>query len=214
MGIIAVGDPVFNLSVRDTHIGWDVNDRRERLVNVMDAYVLGAMPPYNKLLAGKMMACLVRSRQIYRDFTRTYGSSTGIISGKAKKPRLLTVTTSSSMGRSSVYNRLKLGGVPYFEPLGYTRGWGHFHISDELFLELRDYLRDIGHDYADQHRFRTGAELAPAHDTRRPQSSRLQGRPAATRDPKTGIHLQPRHQRRENPSHWQGASEPLLAAFR
>lgn len=156
MGIIAVGDPVFNLSVRDTHIGWDVNDRRERLVNVMDAYVLGAMPPYNKLLAGKMMACLVRSRQIYRDFTRTYGNTTGIISGKAKKPRLLTVTTSSSMGRSSVYNRLKLGGVPYFEPLGYTRGWGHFHISDELFLELRDYLRDIGHDYADQHRFGQG----------------------------------------------------------
>ncbi len=156
MGIIAIGDPVFNLSVRDAHIGWDVNDRRERLVNVMDAYVLGALPPYNMLLAGKLVACLVRSRQIYRDFTRTYGNSTGIISGKAKKPRLLTVTTSSSMGRSSVYNRLKLDGVRYFEPLGYTRGWGHFHISDELFLELRDYLRDIGHEYADQHRFGQG----------------------------------------------------------
>ena len=122
----------------------------------MDAYVLGALPPYNKLLAGKMIACLVRSRQIYRDFTRAYGNTTGIISGKAKKPRLLMVTTSSSMGRSSVYNRLKLGGVRYFEPLGYTRGWGHFHISDELFLELRDYLRAIGHDYADQHRFGQG----------------------------------------------------------
>ena len=156
LGLIAIGDPVFNLSVRDSLIGWDADDRRERLVNVMDAYVLGALPPYNTLLGGKLVACLVRSRQIYNEFTRTYGNTAGIISGKAKKPRLLAVTTSSSMGRSSVYNRLKLGGVRYFQPIGYTRGWGHFHISDDLFLELRDYLRGIGHRYADQHRFGEG----------------------------------------------------------
>ena len=156
LGLIAIGDPVFNLSVRDSLIEWDANDRRERLVNVMDAYVLGALPPYNTLLGGKMVACLVRSRQIYNDFTRTYGNTAGIISGKAKKPRLLAVTTSSSMGRSSVYNRLNLGGVRYFRSIGYTRGWGHFHISDKLFLELRDYLRGIGHRYADQHRYGQG----------------------------------------------------------
>ena len=156
LGLIAVGDPVFNLSVRDTLIGWNAEDRRARLVNVMDAYVLGALPPYNTLLAGKMVACLVRSRQIYNDFTRRYGNTPGIISGMVKKPRLLAVTTSSSMGRSSVYNRLKLGGVRYFEPIGYTRGWGHFHISDDLFHELRDYLRSIGHRYADRHRFGQG----------------------------------------------------------
>ena len=156
LGLIAIGDPVFNLSVRDKLIGWDADDRRERLVNVMDAYVLGALPPYNTLLGGKMVACLVRSRQIYNQFTRTYGNATGIISGKAKKPRLLVVTTSSSIGRSSVYNRLKLGGLRYFDPIGYTRGWGHFHISDDLFLELRAYLRTIGHKYADHHRFGQG----------------------------------------------------------
>ena len=156
IGLIAIGDPVFNLSVRDDLIGWDVHDRTARLVNVMDAYVLGALPPYNALLSGKMVACLVRSREIYDDFTRTYGGTTGIISGKEKKARLLAVTTSSSMGRSSVYNRLKLDGLPYFESIGYTRGWGHFHIPDSLFFELRDYLRGIGHCYADQHRFGQG----------------------------------------------------------
>ena len=51
---------------------------------------------------------------------------------------------------------MKLGDVRYFEPIGYTRGWGHFHISDDLFLELRDYLRRLGHGYADQHRFGQG----------------------------------------------------------
>ena len=156
LGLIAIGDPVFNLSVRDTLIGWDADDRRERLVNVMDAYVLGALPPYNTLLGGKMVACLIRSREVYNEFIRTYGNTSGIISGKAKRARLLAVTTSSSMGRSSVYNRLMLDGVRYLEPIGYTRGWGHFHISDDLFLELRDYLRSIGHEYADQHRFGQG----------------------------------------------------------
>jgi hypothetical protein len=156
IGIIAIGDPVFNLSVRDNLIEWDVKARGERLVNIMDAYVLGALPPYNSLLGGKLVACLVRSRDVYDHFTKAYGKTTGIISGQEKKARLLVVTTSSSMGRSSVYNRLKLGGTEYFTPIGYTGGWGHFHIPDDLFIELRDYLRESGHAYADQHQFGEG----------------------------------------------------------
>ena len=156
IGLIAIGDPVFNLAVRDKLIGWDVHDRAARLVNMMDAYVLGALPPYNALLGGKMVACLIRSREIYDDFARAYGGTTGIISGKEKKARLLAVTTSSSMGRSSVYNRLKLDGHRYFESIGYTQGWGHFHIPDSLFHELRNYLRIIDHRYADHYRFGQG----------------------------------------------------------
>jgi hypothetical protein len=68
-GIIALGDPVFNLSVRDTLIGWTVEERSHRLVNLLDAYVLGAVPPYNRLLGGKAVACLVRSRNIFDDFS-------------------------------------------------------------------------------------------------------------------------------------------------
>lgn len=156
IGIIAIGDPVFNLSVRDNLIEWDARARGERLVNIMDAYVLGSLPPYNALLGGKTVACLIRSRDIYDDFAKAYGKTTGIISQQEKKARLLAVTTSSSMGRSSVYNRLKLGGIEYFRSIGYTGGWGHFHIPDNLFTELRNYLRHIGHSYADLHRFGEG----------------------------------------------------------
>ncbi len=156
IGLIALGDPVFNLSVRDNLVGWDSHDRSARLVNIMDAYVLGALPPYSALLCGKMVACLVRTRDIYDDFSRTYGATTGIISQQKKNARILAVTTSSSMGRSSVYNRLKLDGTQYFRSIGYTRGWGHFHIPDQLFAEFRDYLREIGHPYADLHRFGDG----------------------------------------------------------
>lgn len=156
IGLLAIGDPVFNLSVRDNYVDWDVKTRGERLVNIMDAYVLGALPPYNELLGGKMVACLVRSRDIYDDFLGAYGNTEGIISQQKKKARLLAITTSSSLGRSSVYNRLKLGGVSYFNSLGYTGGWGHFHIPDDLFTDLRSYLRTIGHTYADLHRFGEG----------------------------------------------------------
>jgi hypothetical protein len=156
IGLIAIGDPVYNLAVRDNLIGWDIHDRSERLVNIMDAYVLGALPPYNMLLGGKLVASLVRTRDIYDDFAEAYGDTTGIISKKDKRARLLAVTTSSSLGRSSVYNRLKLEGVEYFKSIGYTGGWGHFHIPDGLFDDLREYLRSIDHPYADHHQFGQG----------------------------------------------------------
>lgn len=156
IGLIAIGDPVFNLAVRDNFIGWDTHDRSARLVNLMDAYVLGALPPYNALLGGKLIACLLRSRDIYDDFLSVYGNATGLISREEKKARLLAITTTSSMGRSSIYNRLKLDGIQYLESIGYTGGWGHFHIPDWLFSELRSYLRDIDHAYADQHGFGQG----------------------------------------------------------
>lgn len=156
IGIIALGDPVFNLRARDTLIGWSAADRGKRLVNVLDAYVLGAVPPYNLILGGKLVSCLVRSREIRDDFAARYGKTRGIISRKKKGAQLAVVTTSSSLGRSSVYNRLKLDGQAYFASIGYTQGWGHFHVPDHLFAELRGYLRKRKHRYVDGHSFGQG----------------------------------------------------------
>ena len=155
-GVIALGDPVYNLSVRDNQIGWTVHDRAKRLVGLLDAYVLGAVPPYSFLLGGKAIACLIRSRDVFDDFKANYGSTVGVISKASKNASLLAVTTTSSMGRSSVYNRLRLGDDDYFERIGYTIGWGHFHITDALFEQMRDYLRDRDHAYADHHKFGEG----------------------------------------------------------
>lgn len=156
IGIIALGDPVFNLRVRDELINWTVRDRGKRLVNILDAYVLGAVPPYNMLLGGKLIACLVRTKEVCFDFNEKYAHTRGIISKKKKAAKLVMVTTSSSLGRSSVYNRLKLGDQRYFESIGYTQGWGHFHIPDTLFAELRTYLRRKRHKYVDGHTFGKG----------------------------------------------------------
>jgi len=156
VGIFALGDPVFNLGVRDQLIGWSSEDRKKRLVNILDAYVLGSVPPYNMLLGGKAVACLIRTKEVYNDFRRAYGKTTGIISKEQKAARLLAVTTTSSMGRSSIYNRLKLGSQQYFKPIGYTLGFGHFHITDKIFGKMRDYLRISKHPYVDEHKFGDG----------------------------------------------------------
>ena len=156
MGLIGLTDPVFNLRVRDQDIGWTGADRKERLACMMDAHILGAIPPYNQLLCGKLISCLIRSKEIRDLFHKKYGSSVGIISGKAKKAKLIAVTTSSSLGKSSVYNRLKLDGSIYFKPLGYTEGFGHFQVPQQLFEEMRRYLESINHPYANRNEIGNG----------------------------------------------------------
>ena len=165
IGIFALGDPVFNLRVRDEWIGWNQADRRERLVNLMDAYVVGAVPPYADLLGGKLVASLIASEEVAVKFEERYGSKPGRISQKQKQARLALVTVTSALGRSSVYNRLKLmpnadcetdGPIVELRKLGATTGYGHFQITDDLFSQLRRVLQEDGHKYADGHQFGDG----------------------------------------------------------
>ncbi len=156
VGLFALTDPVFNLRARDGEIGWSSDDRSERLIYLMDGYVVGAVPPYNRILGGKLIACLLRSKEVVRDFRDKYGATDGVISGKAKNAHLVAVTTTSALGRSSVYNRLRLGGREYLSPVGYTSGYGHFHFPDALFAEMRAYLKAKKDTYEKNHRFGDG----------------------------------------------------------
>ena len=162
IGVFALGDPVFNLRARDKWIGWNQAERRERLVNVMDAYVVGAVPPYSALLGGKTVASLMASKEVADMFERRYGDSPGVISGKRKGARLAMVTVMSALGRSSIYNRLKLTDPETGETavrlvrLGKTLGFGHFQIPNGLFSRLRQVLREDGHEYANGYKFGGG----------------------------------------------------------
>jgi hypothetical protein len=156
IGIFALGDPVFNLRARDGWIGWTVRDREQRLAFVMDAYVIGAVPPYSQLLGGKLCASLIGSREVSELFDSRYGSTTGLISAARKSARLALVTTSSSLGRSSLYNRLRLPGLVAFERLGATQGWGHFQVPADLFEQMRQLLELQGHGYAKGYKYGDG----------------------------------------------------------
>ena len=156
IGILAIGDPVFNLRDRDDWIGWTTREREAGLVNVMDAYVVGAVPPYSTLLGGKLVASLIGSLEISRDFAEKYGDRRGVISGRRKKARLALVTVTSALGRSSLYNRLRIPGLVDVVRIGSTRGWGHFHVSDKTFRDMRRVLELGGHPYADGHGYGQG----------------------------------------------------------
>lgn len=157
IGLFALGDPVFNLKARDTAIGWTGKDRVSHLVGVLDAYVLGAVPPYSNLLGGKLVASVIRSKEVVEIFRKRYRHTAGTISGKRKQAQLVAVTTSSALGRSSIYNRLTLGGQKYFRSIGYTTGYGHFHFPERLFERIREYLARHKDDYAGNHGYGDGA---------------------------------------------------------
>lgn len=156
IGILALGDPVFNLQARDEWIGWNQQQRRRRLTSVMDAFVAGAVPPYSMILGGKLVVSLIGSAEISAHFANKYTDSRGIISGERKKPKLALVTVTSALGRSSLYNRLRLPGLVQLERLGTTTGWGHFHVPDTIFREMRRLLAIDGHRYADGHGYGQG----------------------------------------------------------
>jgi len=79
IGIFALGDPVFNLKARDQWIGWDSEDRKHRLSHVMDAYVVGAVPPYSLLIGGKLVALLTTCSEVRELHRLKYSGRTSVI---------------------------------------------------------------------------------------------------------------------------------------
>jgi len=138
MGLFGLGDPVFSLGPRDQWIGWDAAHKKTRLQCVMDLFALGAVPPYAQLLCGKLIALLATSREVQRAFRRKYHGERAFISRKLVDGRLALLTTTSALGKSSLYNRLTYRGHPVFQSLGFTQGSGQFHFSNGFYEDLRD----------------------------------------------------------------------------
>jgi hypothetical protein len=139
-GLLCLTDPVFNLKTRDTWVGWEVRTREKMLAHVMDACVLGAVPPYNLLLGAKFVSLLAASDFIRGLFKRRYAQKKSIIRKKTFDGRLALVTTTTALGTSSVLNRLRFDSVDVFRPVGFTEGYGHFHLANGTFEQIRRYM--------------------------------------------------------------------------
>ena len=156
IGLLGLTDPVFNLRVRDSWAGWDVRDREKRLAHVMDAYVLGAAPPYNQLLGAKLMALLATSDFVRGVFKKRYGGTRSVILKRKFDGRLALITATGALGRSSIYNRLKFDDIDVFQPVGFTEGYGHFHLANGTYTRLREYLTLLGDDEVNRFKFGKG----------------------------------------------------------
>jgi len=147
---------VFNLRCRDQWIGWNARQRADRLYNVMDAYILGAVPPYNDLLGGKLVAMLAASNEVRRAVERRYRGRSTEFRKEKKNPRLVLLTTGSALGKSSLYDRIKFGGMTLYQRIGTSLGWGHFHLNGGLFEEMRSYVAISDPKRASANRFGNG----------------------------------------------------------
>lgn len=140
IGLFGLGDPVYAMQARDHWIGWDKEAKAKRLYHVMDAYVLGAVPPYSLLLGGKLVAMLLCCNEVRNAFREKYNGHISLIRKETRPPYLALVTTTSALGRSSIYNRIRVAGHSYWTSVGFTQGSGEFHFSNGIYDKIRLYV--------------------------------------------------------------------------
>jgi len=139
IGLFGLGDPIFSLSPRDNWIAWDKEERKQRLHHVMDAFVLGAVPPYSFLLCGKLIAMLVTSDEVRKIFQLKYGDRRSLIQGRSLDANLALITTTSALGRSSLYRRITFDGRLIYQSVGFTSGSGEFHFANGIYRTICEY---------------------------------------------------------------------------
>ena len=124
--------------------------------SILELNICGAIPPYNEILGGKLVALLATSPQVIADYRKRYSGRISEIASKVKgedvcRPAELVYigTTSLYSIGSSQYNRLKIPqsvlGSTYdleWKKLGYTTGFGTLHISRATTISLKEATND------------------------------------------------------------------------
>jgi len=143
-GLICLQSPVLRMSVRDNYLGISKNELDLWVNKSMNAQRVGALPPYNELIGGKMVALALTTNEIRKAYREKYKNYISLIKHRKLSADLLFITTTSAFGRSSLYNRLKFNGELVAKCLGYTQGSGTFHIPGNLYEEIVQFLKSKG----------------------------------------------------------------------
>ncbi len=139
IGILGFQSPPLDFAVRDTRFTYVAGSKVEIVNQMMDAYAVGAVPPYSFMLGGKLVALAMAADEVNLQYSKVYGERRTEMENRILSPELIAVTTTSAFGRSSIYNRLTYNGETIVEPIGYTLGYGSFHLS-ELYPSIRQLL--------------------------------------------------------------------------
>jgi len=143
IGIAALGSSIVHMPDRDKWIGWDTPTRTTNLIYTMDAYVLGALPPYNHLLGGKLISYLIASNEVREIYQRKYKDAVTNIAKRTAND-IACIFTTSLYGKSSQYNRVRFNDKALYTHVGETKGYGTLHLTDETFEAMRDLLEYKG----------------------------------------------------------------------
>jgi hypothetical protein len=145
-GLVGLQSPPLRSGVRDKFLGLDRDNVDYWINQSMYAQRVGALPPYNEILGGKMVAMSLVSNEIRNSYKRKYHNNNTILRKRKLPSRLLFITTTSAYGKSSVYERLKYNGETIGKFIGFTSGAGTFHISESLYNEMLIFLKQSGMD--------------------------------------------------------------------
>jgi len=143
IGLLGLQSPPLSFPARDRLFKYPPGQKTVLVNQTMDIYTLGAVPPYNQLLGGKLVALAAASNEVRQAYFRKYGNCTTLMEKRVLPSHLVALTTTSAFGRSSLYNRLKYKDTLVAESLGYTEGYGTFHLL-ELYPVFRQFLESQG----------------------------------------------------------------------
>jgi hypothetical protein len=152
IGIAALGSPIIHIPERDSFLGWDKKTRTKNIIYAMDAYVIGALPPYNYLLGGKLISYLLASNEVREIYRQKYATKLTILNQRMSDD-LVCLFTTGLYGRSSQYNRIKFNDSLLYNYIGDTKGYGTLHLTEQTISLIREFLVgkkiDIGHTFGD-----------------------------------------------------------------
>ena len=137
MGILGLADPVFTIGNRDNFIGWNNERKKTNMSKIMDGFVIGSTPPYNMVLGGKFVASLLFSNEIRKKFYKKYSGCKSLISGRVHSGDLVLITTLSALGKSAMYDRIRLLNGQQFISVGFSEGYGEFHFNGAIYKNMK-----------------------------------------------------------------------------
>ena len=135
-GLVSLQSPVLRMGARDSYLGIDRSNAELWANMSMSAQRVGALPPYNELIGGKMAALSMTSDEVRTIYRRRYEGRATVMKGRILEPKLMFLTTSSAFGPSSMYDRLTYRGDLAAVPIGFTSGDGTFHLPADLTRKL------------------------------------------------------------------------------
>ena len=143
-GLVVLQSPLLRMAARDMHAGIGADGAELHANMSMSAQRVGALPPYNMLIGGKMAALSLVCNEVRAEYAERYGGRKTVMAGRTIDPRLLFVTTTAAFGRSAMYDRLTYRGKPAGTMAGWTRGGGTFHLPDDITRGLYGVLESRG----------------------------------------------------------------------
>lgn len=159
LGIGGLQSPPLDFRPRDELLEYPEGEKPFFVNQTMDAFTVGAVPPYSTLLGGKLAAMALGATELREEYSRRYEGKETEMKGRVLPANLVAVTTTSAFGKSAMYDRVRDSkGETIVRSIGMmeeTHGSYHFN---GIYPKLKEFVKtQEGIDQ--EHGFGTGPRI-------------------------------------------------------